>query len=135
MGSELHTTISDATDVDARIRAAGAIFGSLRKALFASKGSNLYRPKAVDDGEMYGGGAGNDEEGLLATAKFKPDKGFSGAEGRGGGGGSAGPRTGPVEFEADADDPFGLNDFMTEVNTGKRAMENIGSRGTMHANG
>ena len=106
------------------------------KALFASKGSNLYRPKAVDDGEMYGGGAGNDEEGLLATAKFKPDKGFSGAEGRGGGGGgSAGPRTGPVEFEADADDPFGLNDFMTEVNTGKRAMENIGSRGTMHASG
>lgn len=107
------------------------------KALFADRGSSLYRPKAgADDDDVYGGDGNKDVDKMLSTAKFKPDKGFSGAEDRDVvGGARAGPRSKPVEFEVDADDPFGLDQFMTEVNTGKKAMENIGSKGTMHAAG
>ena len=106
------------------------------KALFADRGTNLYRPKAAtgDDDEIHGGD-NKDVEKMLSTAKFKPDKGFSGADDRDASGGHAGPRTKPVEFEIDTDDPFGLNEFMTEVNTGKRAMDKIGSKGAMHAAG
>ena len=104
------------------------------KALFADRGSNLYRPTAAEDGDAYGGAAAEDERNL-STARFKPDRGFSGADGRGAApAASGGPRTKPVEFEMD-DDPFGLDKFMTEVKTGKAAVDNIGSRGAMHAAG
>ena len=84
------------------------------KPLFSDKGASggVYRPKA-GDGDVYG-----DADAQLAkladTSKFKPDKGFRGAEA-----GAAGyglKRAEPVQFEktvaATAADPFGIDDII-----------------------
>eukprot|EP01039_Chlorochromonas_danica_P005445 gene5445-5993_t len=72
---------------------------------------SIYRPKNVD-GELYGGGegggggAGADDQmdKLLNTSRFRPDKGFKGAEG---GGRGQGGRDAPVQFEkVDERDPY-----------------------------
>lgn len=90
--------------------------------------STLYKPTKGADSEMYGG---EDEqlEKVLKTDRFKPDKGFSGAAVKGG------PREKPVEFEKQAEeaDPFGLDQFLTEVKSGKKPLDKIGSGGTMRA--
>ena len=49
---------------------------------------------------------------VRSSKKFVPDKGFSGAASSGGG------RSGPVEFQKDTDDPFGLDAFL---DTAKKA--------------
>ncbi len=103
------------------------------KPLFADRGSNMYRPKAVADDELYGGGG--KEEGAVRTDKFKADKGFAGAEY------ASGPRSAPVEFEKDApveEDPFGLNTFFGDMggkSKKKGALDGIGQRGGMSAGG
>ncbi|KAM7274633.1 hypothetical protein ACFE04_016499 [Oxalis oulophora] len=90
--------------------------------------STLYQPKKDADAEMYGG---EDEqlEKILKTDRFKPDKAFAGTSER------AGPRDRPVEFEKDVEeaDPFGLDQFLTEVKSGKKAMDKVGRGGTMKA--
>lgn len=90
------------------------------KPLFTDRGSSLYKAGRRDDG---------DED--LDTSRFKPDKGFKGADV------SAGPRTKPVEFERDArneEDPFGLGMLMDDVKGRKKgALDGIGSRGGMSA--
>ncbi|KAL5978168.1 hypothetical protein ACLOJK_029285 [Asimina triloba] len=101
------------------------------KGLFTAQStlSSLYRPKKDADAEMYGG-ADEQLEKVMKTDRFKPDKGFSGASER------AGPRDRPVEFDKHVEeaDPFGLDLFLTEVKKGgKKAMEKIGSGGTMKA--
>eukprot|EP00798_Chlamydomonas_sp_ICE-L_P005032 gene5032-34819_t len=74
----------------------------------------------------------DDEEGEIdggvKTDKFKPDKGFKGAEV------SAGPRSKPVEFERPPEeaDPFGLDQFLSEK---KGALDGIGASGGMKASG
>ncbi|KAF3781126.1 SNW/SKI-interacting protein [Nymphaea thermarum] len=90
--------------------------------------SSLYRPKKDVDADMYGGGDEQLDK-ILKTERFKPDKGFAGTSER------AGPRDRPVEFEKDAEeaDPFGLDQFLTEVKKGKKAMDKIGGGGTMKA--
>lgn len=90
--------------------------------------STLYRPKKDADNEMYGG-ADEQLDKVLKTDRFRADKGFAGATERGG------PRDRPVEFEKDAEeaDPFGLDQFLTEVKKGKKAMDKIGGGGTMKA--
>lgn len=90
--------------------------------------STLYRPKKDVDSEMYGG-ADEQLDKIMKTDRFKPDKAFTGASER------AGPRDRPVEFEKDAEeaDPFGLDQFLTEVKKGKKAMDKVGSGGTMRA--
>ncbi|GLJ15368.1 hypothetical protein SUGI_0252100 [Cryptomeria japonica] len=90
--------------------------------------STLYRPKKDADSEVYGG-ADEQLDKVLKTDRFRPDKGFAGATERGG------PRDRPVEFEKDAEeaDPFGLDQFLTEVKKGKKAMDKIGGGGTMKA--
>lgn len=90
--------------------------------------STLYRPKKDVDNEAYGG-AGADEqlEKIMKTDRFKPDKSFTGTSER------APPRDRPVEFESEEADPFGLDQFLTEVKKGKKAMENVGGGGTMRA--
>lgn len=90
--------------------------------------STLYRPKKDADNEMYGG-ADEQLDKVLKTDRFRADKGFAGATGR------EGPRDRPVEFEKDAEeaDPFGLDQFLTEVKKGKKAMDKIGGGGTMKA--
>jgi SNW domain-containing protein 1 len=82
-------------------------YNTYTKGLF-DKGaaSSIYRPKK-DDSEMYG-----DADAQLAkltdTSRFKPDKGFKGAESSGGG-----KRDAPVQFEKERrDDPFGIDDIV-----------------------
>ncbi|OMO82662.1 hypothetical protein CCACVL1_11828 [Corchorus capsularis] len=90
--------------------------------------STLYRPKKDMDSEMYGG-ADEQLDKLMKTDRFKPDKQFGGTSER------SGPRDKPVEFEKEAEeaDPFGLDQFLTEVKKGKKAMDKVGSGGTMKA--
>lgn len=100
------------------------------KGLFTTQStlSQLYRPKKDADADVYGG-ADEQLEKIMKTDRFKPDKGFAGAAER------SGPRDRPVEFEKEAEeaDPFGLDQFLTEVKKGKKAMEKVGSGGTMRA--
>ena len=69
------------------------------------EGGSIYRPKKSDS-DVYG-----DAEAQLAkltnTSRFRPDKGFQGAEG----GGDSGPRDAPVQFEkAKEFDPYDRKD-------------------------
>lgn len=48
---------------------------------------------------------------FFLNPRFVPDKEFSGAERAG----PSGPRTGPVQFEKDEADPFGLDKFLTDA--------------------
>ncbi|XP_058103480.1 SNW/SKI-interacting protein A-like [Magnolia sinica] len=78
---------------------------------------------------MYGG-ADEQLEKVLKTDRFKLDRAFGGVSER------TGPRDRPVEFDKHVEeaDPFGLDLFLTEVKKGgKKAMEKIGSGGTMKA--
>ncbi|KAK7245441.1 hypothetical protein RIF29_40287 [Crotalaria pallida] len=90
--------------------------------------STLYRPKKDLDNEAYGG-ADEQLEKIINTERFKPDRGFAGTSEK------AGPRDRPVEFENEEADPFGLDQFLTEVKKGKKAMEKVGGGGTMRASG
>ncbi|XP_078161526.1 SNW/SKI-interacting protein A-like [Carex rostrata] len=91
--------------------------------------STLYRPKKDADGDMYGGDADEQMEKIMKTERFKPDKAFSGAAERGS------MRDRPVEFDKAEEDPFGLDEFLTEVKKGKKAVEKTGGGGTMKASG
>lgn len=53
---------------------------------------------------------------FLFHPRFQPDKGFSGADG-------GQTRDGPVQFEKEDEDPFGLNKFLTEAKKAKRPSE------------
>eukprot|EP00887_Chlorella_sp_A99_P006436 scaffold3.g6436.t1 len=96
------------------------------KPLFADRGE-LFRHRGARDAETYasggGGGGGEDGgggEGEPDTKRFKPDKGFTGADyGRGAEGRDG---AGPIQFEANPEeaDPFGLDQFLSEVRGGGR---------------
>lgn len=100
------------------------------KGLFTGQNtlSTLYRPKKDADSETYGG-ADEQLDKIMKTDRFKPDKSFAGTSER------TGPRDRPVEFEKEPEeaDPFGLDQFLTEVKKGKKAMEKVGGSGTMKA--
>uniref|UniRef100_A0A2P2IZT0 Uncharacterized protein MANES_03G025400 n=1 Tax=Rhizophora mucronata TaxID=61149 RepID=A0A2P2IZT0_RHIMU len=100
------------------------------KGLFTAQNtlSTIYRPKKDTDADTYGG-ADEQLEKIMKTDRFKPDKAFAGTSEK------AGPRDRPVEFEkvAEEADPFGLDRFLTEVKKGKKAVDNIGTGGTMKA--
>ncbi|MEW5312366.1 MAG: hypothetical protein WDW38_004007 [Sanguina aurantia] len=109
-------------------------YNTYDKPLFAERASaNLFRPTKAD-GEQYGGGL-EAEEGGVRSDKFKADKGFKGADV------SAGPRSRPVEFERNVEeaDPFGLDQFLSEVKGKGRgkpnALDGIGKGGGMRAAG
>ena len=95
--------------------------------------SMLYKPTQGDD-EQYGEEkAQEDFDKLAKTNKFQPDKGFEGgAGGGGGGGGSKRPRDSAVEFEREAADPFGLDQFLSEAKKGKKAMDKISTGNKGH---
>lgn len=105
------------------------------KPLFADRGSSLFKVNKNADDETYGGEAG---EGGVRTDKFKADTGFAGAEGDGGGSKRG---AGGVEYESAPveADPFGLDQFLEEVQKGKsskkNALDSIGQRGGMAAGG
>lgn len=67
-------------------------------------GSQIYRPSKNIDKDNYG----DDLEKLVKTNKFVPDKEFSGTD-------RSVVRTGPVQFEKDAEDPFGLDRFLKQA--------------------
>ncbi|KAK3159164.1 hypothetical protein QOZ80_2AG0146520 [Eleusine coracana subsp. coracana] len=99
------------------------------KGLFTAQStmSTLYRPKKDGDSDVYGD-ADEQLEKVMKTERFKPDKAFTGASER------AGKRDRPVEFDKqEENDPFGLDQFLTEVKKGKKAVEKIGGGGTMKA--
>lgn len=95
--------------------------------------SSVYRPKA--DSDNYGN-ADAEFKKLSDTSRFKPDKGFMGADGSSG----AGPRSAPVQFEKAGtvrkDDPFGIGDLVNKRserdpdgnNSGDEGAEGGGSR-------
>ncbi|GLI60411.1 hypothetical protein VaNZ11_002562 [Volvox africanus] len=112
------------------------------KPLFADRGSHLFKASraTADDEDVGPADVGP------RTDRFRPDKGFEGAEpaagaaARGGGG--------RLEFErqaaaAEEADPFGLDQFLSEVKGGGRerggrkgnALDAIGQRGGMSAAG
>ncbi|KAF9589452.1 hypothetical protein IFM89_023867 [Coptis chinensis] len=71
---------------------------------------SIYKPKKDTDTDMYGG---EDEQLDMVpkTDRFKPDKGFAGANE------TAGPREKPIEFEKEPD-PFELDHLWTKVMKG-----------------
>ncbi len=69
-----------------------------------SDGSHLYRPKKTVDEESYG----DELEKLSRQRRFVPDKGFADAD-------RLRRLDGPVQFEKDEEDPFGLNKFLSEA--------------------
>ena len=107
------------------------------KPLFADKGSSIYRPTKRDDDELYGEDGGDGADPAPRTGKFRPDKGFAGAEG--GASAAGGARVGgPVQFERE-EDPFDLEGLVGEVRgrMGRKenALDSIGRRGHMSAAG
>lgn len=87
----------------------------------------LYKPKkGENDEEEISEGT---MKRILDTTRFKPDKGFSGANaGAGQGRGSQ-----PVEFEkVDESDPFGLEELLSQAKTGAKKLDKVG-QGHMHA--
>jgi SNW domain-containing protein 1 len=89
-------------------------YNTFSKPLFADKGSSLYAPgRSQVDAETTGEEGGAE---AVRTDRFRPDRGFAGAEATGEGAAAAAKRhTGPVVFErpaeAEGDDPFGLGQF------------------------
>ncbi|XP_019849510.1 PREDICTED: SNW domain-containing protein 1-like [Amphimedon queenslandica] len=72
--------------------------------------STIYKPTKVNDKDIYG----DDVEKLIKTSRFVPDKDFSGTD-------RSQTRDGPVQFEkAVEEDPFGLNQFLSEAKQAKR---------------
>ena len=67
--------------------------------------NHLYRPPKNRDNELYG----DDIENIAKQKRFVPDKGFEGADA------SAGRGSGPVQFEKDAEDIFGIDELLTDA--------------------
>nr|XP_017251554.1 PREDICTED: SNW/SKI-interacting protein-like [Daucus carota subsp. sativus] len=102
------------------------------KGLFTAQNtlSTLYRPKKDADADTYGGEDHEQLDKIMKTNRFKPDKSFTGTSDK------TGPRDRPVEFDKEpeeADDPFGLDQFSTQVKKGKKALDKVGGSGTMQA--
>ncbi|BBN10480.1 SNW domain-containing protein 1 [Marchantia polymorpha subsp. ruderalis] len=102
------------------------------KGLFTSQNAlgGLYRPRKDADNEVYGG-AEEQLDKVLKTDRFRADKGFAGTSER------TTSRDRPLEFEKEVEeaDPFGLDQFLTEVKKGKKTLDRVGGGGTMRASG
>ncbi|XP_015122753.1 puff-specific protein Bx42 [Diachasma alloeum] len=86
-----------------------------------SLGSHIYRPGKNIDKDNYG----DDLEKLVKTNRFVPDKEFSGTD-------RSATRAGPVQFEKDEEDPFGLDQFLKQA---KRASGTATSAGAASSSG
>ena len=97
---------------------------------------NLYdKPLFADRRELYKASRPGEE---VDTGRFKPDKGFSGADySRDGREMAAQGHEDGVQFEVDPAeaDPFGLNAFLTDSGSRKKPLDKIGQGGTMSAAG
>jgi len=82
----------------------------------ADMAQGLYRPKKGGDSDVYG----EDLDTLIKTNRFVPDKEFSGTDRTA----AAASRSGPVQFEKEEEDPFGLDQFLHEAKrSSKRGAE------------
>lgn len=98
------------------------------KALFrgGAAADAIYRPTRTAEDEW--GDEDKAVEQIHAKSRFKPgDKGFEGA-----GADAKQARSRPVEFEEDQEDPFGLDQMLTEARKGK-ALDRIGEGSGMSA--
>lgn len=78
---------------------------------------HIYRPSKNLDKDLYG----DDLDRIINTNRFVPDKGFSGADG------STSRTTGPVQFEKDEEDIFGLGQLLQSAKeVKKRGAEAVG---------
>ena len=78
----------------------------------------IYRPSRGGDADVYGG----DLESIMKTNRFVPDKEFSGTD-------RNASRSGPVQFEKDEEDPFGLDKFLEQAKrTSKRGADDSGNK-------
>ncbi|EFN68099.1 SNW domain-containing protein 1 [Camponotus floridanus] len=66
--------------------------------------SHIYRPNKNIDKDTYG----DELEKLIKTNRFVPDKEFSGTD-------RSATRSGPVQFEKEEEDPFGLDQFLKQA--------------------
>jgi SNW domain-containing protein 1 len=92
-------------------------YNTFSKPLFADRGNSLYAPsRGGADLETLGEGGAAAEE-AVRTDRFRPDRGFAGAELESVKGAAGGRTAGPVVFERppEAQDPFGLGDIMGAV--------------------
>eukprot|EP01134_Creolimax_fragrantissima_P005394 CFRG5394T1 len=97
------------------------VYNVYDKPLFnKNQASSMYRPRNVDSDML-----GDEEMDKLRKSRFQADKGFEGAD-------SGAARDGPVQFEKDEDDVFGLDKFFTEAKKGK-ALDNIGQGSSLTA--
>ncbi|CAG8654391.1 1594_t:CDS:10 [Acaulospora morrowiae] len=85
------------------------------KPLFAgSSSSSIYNPKRAYDSDQYGGGNEESINRMLSVDRFGiASKGFQGAD-------KNQTREGPVEFEKEEADPFGLNQFLDDAKKGSK---------------
>ncbi|XP_069677577.1 puff-specific protein Bx42 isoform X1 [Periplaneta americana] len=84
-----------------------------------SLGAHIYRPSRNLDRDVYG----DDLDKLIKTNRFVPDKEFSGTD-------RTATRTGPVQFEKEEEDPFGLDQFLTQAKrASKRPKDDRDRRG------
>ncbi|ODM94999.1 Puff-specific protein Bx42 [Orchesella cincta] len=79
----------------------------------------IYRPKKGGDNDIYG----DDLDNIIKTNKFVPDKEFSGTDRVAGS-----SRSGPVQFEKDEEDPFGLDQFLTQAKKASKRGADEGSK-------
>ncbi|KAI9020396.1 SKIP/SNW domain-containing protein [Hyaloraphidium curvatum] len=95
------------------------------KPLFAgSSASVIYKPpKATSDRETYGGVDMDGVEKMVRSGA--PARGFQGTEGSA----NADRIDGPVQFEREAADPFGLDQFLGAAKRGREAGEGDGDDG------
>ncbi|XP_061173930.1 SNW domain-containing protein 1-like [Saccostrea echinata] len=71
--------------------------------------NSIYRPSKNVDKEMYG----DDLDTLMKSNRFVPDRGFAGTD-------RNARREGPVQFEQDEEDPFGLGQFLEQAKRGDK---------------
>lgn len=81
-------------------------------------GSHLYRPKKTADEESYG----DELDKLSRQRRFVPDKGFADSD-------RLRRLDGPVQFEKDEEDPFGLNKFLSEAKKAQKRPNNAAADG------
>jgi SNW domain-containing protein 1 len=102
--------------------------GVYSKPLFDRGVAGVYRPKPVEADSISETGLKDLLE--KSTSRFKPDRGFEGAEE----GTRTAPRDKPVAFEKEAEaDPFGIGQMLSAVKKGRGTLDKIGTQGHMSA--
>jgi len=99
------------------------------KPLFDRGVAGVYKPKPIEADTV--GESGLKELLEKSTSRFKPDRGFEGAEE----GTRTQPRDKPVPFEKEEADPFGIGQMLSAVKKGRGTLDKIGTQGHMSASG